>query len=523
MHEAAGRSSRAQRSRLERAELAFGMKGGIPVTGDFNGDGVTEIGVFIDGEWFIDLNGNGVWDEGDLWAKLGDARRPAGHRRLGRRRQRPTSASSARPGCDDPVPWRASRACPTPTTRRQRRVKNMPPDPSDAPRRLRTLKRTAQGKVRADLIDHVFHYGTPGDCPDGRRLERRRHRARSASSATAAGTSTSTATAAGPTATSTSSTSARRATCRSSATSTATASTKSASTATAPGTSTPTATGVSTATTRCSNWAARATSRWWATGTATARRSGVFHDPGPTVRTVPRIDRAEPNTAQIRNRAGLFQLRDLGLGGGHFLLQPRDLVRIVHLLAARRRVVVAASAIADEARPSSSWLFCPSVSTGSFPGCRLPVPFAAPVLAAHTPEISLVDVTLQRANDRQRLERFGLEALGHEPAAECSLTSVDFARQVNEALGQIGSRRQLTAEGRRPASRRLGFKSNHWEMACVAPVRLHLRPARRAVARPRSSELRPSRCPPGPAKPTLAVAALPSKSNTVGYPEARSA
>ena len=43
----------------------------MPVTGDFNGDGVTDIGVFIDGQWFLDLNGNGQWDEGDLWAQLG--------------------------------------------------------------------------------------------------------------------------------------------------------------------------------------------------------------------------------------------------------------------------------------------------------------------------------------------------------------------------------------------------------------------------------------------------------------------
>ena len=43
----------------------------IPVVGDYNGDGVSDIGVFIDGQWFLDLNGNGRWDEGDLWAQLG--------------------------------------------------------------------------------------------------------------------------------------------------------------------------------------------------------------------------------------------------------------------------------------------------------------------------------------------------------------------------------------------------------------------------------------------------------------------
>ncbi|MES1213613.1 MAG: SdrD B-like domain-containing protein, partial [Singulisphaera sp.] len=56
---------------VESRRMAFGVRGGIPVTGDFNGDGVYEVGVFSQGYWFIDLNGNGKWDEGDLWAKLG--------------------------------------------------------------------------------------------------------------------------------------------------------------------------------------------------------------------------------------------------------------------------------------------------------------------------------------------------------------------------------------------------------------------------------------------------------------------
>jgi hypothetical protein len=36
--------------------------GDVPVTGDWNGDGTTEIGAFRKGTWFLDLNGNGVWD-----------------------------------------------------------------------------------------------------------------------------------------------------------------------------------------------------------------------------------------------------------------------------------------------------------------------------------------------------------------------------------------------------------------------------------------------------------------------------
>jgi hypothetical protein len=47
--------------------------GALPVVGDFNGDGRSEVGIFIDGQWFIDLNGNGRWDRDDLWASLGSA------------------------------------------------------------------------------------------------------------------------------------------------------------------------------------------------------------------------------------------------------------------------------------------------------------------------------------------------------------------------------------------------------------------------------------------------------------------
>jgi hypothetical protein len=44
----------------------FGMTGDIPVTGDWNGDGSTKIGVFRSvngqGRFYLDYNGNGIWD-----------------------------------------------------------------------------------------------------------------------------------------------------------------------------------------------------------------------------------------------------------------------------------------------------------------------------------------------------------------------------------------------------------------------------------------------------------------------------
>ncbi len=53
--------------------VVYGTRGGIPLAGDFNGDGVDEVGVFVDGYWYLDLNGNGVWDDGDVIAQLGRA------------------------------------------------------------------------------------------------------------------------------------------------------------------------------------------------------------------------------------------------------------------------------------------------------------------------------------------------------------------------------------------------------------------------------------------------------------------
>jgi hypothetical protein len=44
----------------------------IPITGDWNGDGITNIGVFRNGAWYLDYNGNGKWDPGvDITVPVG--------------------------------------------------------------------------------------------------------------------------------------------------------------------------------------------------------------------------------------------------------------------------------------------------------------------------------------------------------------------------------------------------------------------------------------------------------------------
>lgn len=42
--------------------FSLGSASEIPVTGDWNGDGKSDIAVYLNGTWLIDSNGNGVWD-----------------------------------------------------------------------------------------------------------------------------------------------------------------------------------------------------------------------------------------------------------------------------------------------------------------------------------------------------------------------------------------------------------------------------------------------------------------------------
>lgn len=49
---------------------SFGYPDGVPITGDWNGDGKTNIGQFRRGVWYLDLNGNGIWDPGDKKDKM---------------------------------------------------------------------------------------------------------------------------------------------------------------------------------------------------------------------------------------------------------------------------------------------------------------------------------------------------------------------------------------------------------------------------------------------------------------------
>ncbi len=142
----------------------FGTQGSIPVTGDFNGDGVSEVGVFISGEWYIDVNGNGIWDEGDLWAKLGHRDDlPVTGDWDGDGKTDIGIFGPAWPG--DPVAIEVEPGLPNPLNPTKPAWKNVPPERHLAPDGERLLRLTATGPLRGDVIDHVFAFGVAGDWP----------------------------------------------------------------------------------------------------------------------------------------------------------------------------------------------------------------------------------------------------------------------------------------------------------------------------------------------------------------------
>ncbi|MBN1396226.1 MAG: hypothetical protein JW959_14480 [Pirellulales bacterium] len=146
----------------EIEKFHFGMAGAVPVVGDWNGSGTSKIGAFLDGVWFLDLNGNGVWDEGDLWIKLGD------------KNDQPVAGDWNGDGKTDvgifgPT-WigdlkaiYVEPGLPDSQNPPKDRPKNVPPDPTEAAIGWRTMKPGNGGRMRSDLIDHVFQFGSKGD------------------------------------------------------------------------------------------------------------------------------------------------------------------------------------------------------------------------------------------------------------------------------------------------------------------------------------------------------------------------
>ncbi len=147
-----------------RRSLRFGMVGGTPLAGDFDGDGTDEVAVFKDGYWMIDINRNGQWDESDLLARLGDVG------------DRPVVGDWDGDGKDDigiygPI-WARDREAiqrepglPNPENNAYTKPKNVPPAYTDATSGSRVMKLTSFGKQRADVVDHVFGVGREEEIP----------------------------------------------------------------------------------------------------------------------------------------------------------------------------------------------------------------------------------------------------------------------------------------------------------------------------------------------------------------------
>ena len=58
--------------REESEAMNLGAEDAVALVGDFDGDGDDEAAIFVAGHWYVDLNGDGVWDAGDLWILLGN-------------------------------------------------------------------------------------------------------------------------------------------------------------------------------------------------------------------------------------------------------------------------------------------------------------------------------------------------------------------------------------------------------------------------------------------------------------------
>jgi serine-aspartate repeat-containing protein C/D/E len=167
---ASGRWTIASRTGLpseSSGRIVLGDVDAAAVAGDFDGNGVDEAAIYVGGQWFVDLNGNGRWDNGDLWIRLGtaldipvvgdwdgDGKDDIGI--FGLQWQRDSQRIRQEPGLPDPDNKRRREFGDREQASRQN-------DQGQHHKRL--LRRGNQGSLRADAVDHVFQYGEEVDIP----------------------------------------------------------------------------------------------------------------------------------------------------------------------------------------------------------------------------------------------------------------------------------------------------------------------------------------------------------------------
>ena len=163
-----GIEDRKDSATVHPSEFELGGEKAIALSGDFDGDGSDEPVIYVAGQWFVDLNGNGFWDPGDLWIELGteldrpvvgdwdgDGKDDVGI--FGRQWQRDPQRIKRDLGLSDPANKRRRQAM---------RADDFDVDAAATdtdPRRF--LQRGDSGKLRADVVDHVFKYGEQVDTP----------------------------------------------------------------------------------------------------------------------------------------------------------------------------------------------------------------------------------------------------------------------------------------------------------------------------------------------------------------------
>jgi hypothetical protein len=149
------------------SDFDLGGDNAIALSGDFDGDGSDEAVIYVAGQWFVDLNGNGFWDPGDLWIELGteldrpvvgdwdgDGKDDVGI--FGRQWQRDPQRIKRDLGLSDPANKRRRLATP---------MGSESTDKTGETDHRRVLQRGDSGKLRADAVDHVFKYGEQVDTP----------------------------------------------------------------------------------------------------------------------------------------------------------------------------------------------------------------------------------------------------------------------------------------------------------------------------------------------------------------------
>ncbi len=128
------------------------------LAGDFNGDGIDELAIFVDGFWFIDYNGNRQWDDLDLWVKLGE------------RGDQPVVGDWDGDGKMDigvfGQPWERDReliahefGLPDAENQLIGQYKHIPTVEAGH----YYVKSQRDGVLRRDIVDHVFEFGREGD------------------------------------------------------------------------------------------------------------------------------------------------------------------------------------------------------------------------------------------------------------------------------------------------------------------------------------------------------------------------